>query len=378
MLPSAIEVMTAELAQVGNPSSLHSAGRRARKVVEQAREQVAAALGARPADVVFTGGGTEADNLAVLGLYRARRSADPARTVVLASAVEHHAVLDPVQALADSESATVFWLPVDPQGRIRLDALQQLLDEHSSRIALVTVMAANNEVGSRQPIAEVTALCSAHDIPVHSDAVQAVAWDDFDFAASGLATAAVSAHKVGGPHGVGALLVSRDTTVAPVLFGGGQERNVRSGTLDAPAVAAFAAALTDAVVQRADNRARVARLRDDLVQAVVAVDPTAVLNGSTDGLPSIAHFSFPGCEGDALLMLLDAAGVQCSTGSACTAGVPEPSHVLLAMGASRALAKSSLRFSLGVTSTHADVDALAQALPGVLERARRAGQVVSA
>ena len=370
--------MTAELALVGNPSSLHSAGRRARKVVEQAREQVAAALGARPADVVFTGGGTEADNLAVLGLYRARRAADPARTIVVASAIEHHAVLDPVQALADSESATVHWLGVDAQGRVDLDELQRLLQEFSSRIALVTVMAANNEVGSRQPVSDVVAMCAAHGIPVHSDAVQAVAWDDFDFGASGLATVAVSAHKVGGPHGVGALLVSRDTTVAPVLFGGGQERNLRSGTLDAPGVAAFATALAGAVANRAGNRDRVAALRAQLVRAVTDVDPTAVLNGSSEGLPSIAHFSFPGCEGDALLMLLDAAGVQCSTGSACTAGVPEPSHVLLAMGASRSLAKASLRFSLGVTSTIDDVDALAAALPGVLERARRAGQVVSA
>lgn len=376
MASAAVTVMTAELTQVGNPSSLHAAGRRARKVVEQAREHIAQALGARPADVVFTGGGTEADNLAVLGIYRARRAANPQRTMVVASAIEHHAVLDPVQALVEREGAVVHWLAVDESGRVRLNELDRVLAEHGPNIALVTVMAANNEVGTRQPIEDVVQRCEPYGIPVHCDAVQSIAWDDFDFGASGLATAAISAHKVGGPHGVGALLMARDVQVDPVLFGGGQERNLRSGTLDAPGVAAFAAALANAVADRESNRRRVSLLREQLVAAVRDIDATAILNGGSDGLPSIAHFSFPGCEGDALLMLLDAAGVQCSTGSACTAGVPEPSHVLLAMGASRAVAKSSLRFSLGFTSTTDDIAALQEALPAVLDRARRAGQVV--
>lgn len=373
----AIAAMTAELAVVGNPSSLHAAGRRARKVVEQSRELVAQALGAQPADVIFTGGGTEADNLAVLGLFRARRAANPDRIRVLASAVEHHAVLDPVQALAINEGAIVEWLPVDADGCLDVGALAALLADHADSIAFVAIMTANNEIGTRQPMAEVVRVCAAYDIPVHSDAVQSVAWDAWDFAASGLATAAVSAHKVGGPHGVGALLVSRTTTIAPVLFGGGQERGVRSGTLDAPGIAAFAAALTDTVASLDSRSQRVRALREELIAVVHEVDDTAVLNGSADCLPSIAHFSFPGCEGDALLMLLDAAGVECSTGSACTAGVPEPSHVLLAMGASPATARASLRFSLGATSTQADIAALADALPGVLARARRAGQMVA-
>ena len=377
MSPAALAAMTAELAEVGNPSSLHAAGRRARKVVEQAREQIAHALGAQPADVIFTSGGTEADNLAVLGLYRARRAADPARTHVVASAVEHHAVLDPVQALADREGATVHWLAVNRCGQVDLDHLHALLRDHGRNIALAAVMSANNEVGTRQPVADVVAACASLGIPVHSDAVQSVAWEPFNFRASALATAAVTAHKVGGPHGIGALLIARGVALEPISFGGGQEAKLRSGTLDAPAAAAFATALAETVAQQPERAARVRDLRAQLVAAVLECAPDAVLNGCDDCLPSVAHFSFPGCEGDALLMLLDAAGVHCSTGSACTAGVPEPSHVMLAMGRDRATARGSLRFSLGATSTSADIDALREVLPAVVARARQAGQALA-
>ncbi|NBO46703.1 MAG: cysteine desulfurase, partial [Actinobacteria bacterium] len=322
MSPSALAAMTAELAEVGNPSSLHAAGRRARKVVEQAREQIAQALGAQPVDVIFTSGGTEADNLAVLGLYRARRASDPTRTHVIASAIEHHAVLDPVQALADREGATVHWLRVNRCGQVDVEHLQSLLSEWAAQIAFVAVMSANNEVGTRQPIADVVAACAPLGIPVHCDAVQSVAWEPFNFRASGLASAAVTAHKVGGPHGIGALLLARGVEIEPITFGGGQEAKLRSGTLDAPAASAFAAALTETVREQQTRSARVRALREQLVAAVRESAPDAVLNGCDDCLPSIAHFSFPGCEGDALLMLLDSAEVQCSTGSACTAGVP--------------------------------------------------------
>lgn len=376
MSPAALAAMTAELAEVGNPSSLHAAGRRARKVVEQAREQIAHALGAQPVDVIFTSGGTEADNLAVLGLYRARRAANPARTHVIASAIEHHAVLDPVQALADREGATVHWLKANRCGQVEIEHLTSLLSEFGEQIAFVAVMSANNEVGTRQPIADVVAACEPLSIPVHCDAVQSVAWESFNFRASGLATVAVTAHKVGGPHGIGALLLARGVEIEPITFGGGQEAKLRSGTLDAPAAAAFAAALLETVEQQQSRSARVRALREQLVAAVRESAPDAVLNGCDDCLPSVAHFSFPGCEGDALLMLLDAAGVQCSTGSACTAGVPEPSHVMLAMGRDRATARGSLRFSLGATSTAADIDALREALPAAVERAKQAGQAL--
>lgn len=376
MSPTALAAMTGELAEVGNPSSLHAAGRRARKVVEQARENIAHSLGAQPVDVIFTSGGTEADNLAVLGLYRARRAADPARTHVVASAIEHHAVLDPVQALADREGATVHWLEVNRCGQVEIAHLTSLLAEFGEQIAFVAVMSANNEVGTRQPIADVVAACAPLGIPVHCDAVQSVAWEPFDFRSSGLATAAITAHKVGGPHGIGALLLARGVEIEPITFGGGQEAKLRSGTLDAPAAASFAAALSETVAQQQARSARVRALREQLVAAVRESAPDAVLNGCDDCLPSVAHFSFPGCEGDALLMLLDAAGVQCSTGSACTAGVPEPSHVMLAMGRDRSTARGSLRFSLGATSTAADIDALREALPAAVERAKQAGQAL--
>ena len=273
MSPAALAAMTAELAEVGNPSSLHGAGRRARKVVEQAREHIAHALGAQPVDVIFTSGGTEADNLAVLGLYRARRAADPARTHVVASAIEHHAVLDPVQALADREGATVHWLEVNRCGQVDLDHLHALLRDHDQQIAFVAVMSANNEVGTRQPIAEVVAACEPLGIPVHSDAVQSVAWEPFNFRASGLATAAVTAHKVGGPHGIGALLIARGVALEPISFGGGQEAKLRSGTLDAPAAVAFATALTETVAEQSERSARVRSLRAQLVAAVMECAP---------------------------------------------------------------------------------------------------------
>ncbi|MGN6333353.1 MAG: cysteine desulfurase family protein [Motilibacteraceae bacterium] len=377
MLPEAVEALTAHLGSVGNASSLHASGRRARRVVEESRETVAAALGARPSEVVFTGGGTEADNLAVKGIYWSRRAQEPRRTRILASSVEHHAVMDPVQWLADAEGAQVEWLPVDSSGRVDLGALEAALARDPESVALVTVMWANNEVGTVQPVAEIVETAHRYGVPVHSDAVQAVGHLPVDFAASGLDALTVSAHKVGGPIGVGALLVGRDVPLTALLHGGQQERE-RSGTVDAPAVASFAAALRATVAGLEERVARLAALRDRLVAGVLAQVPDAVLNGDPSPDPARrlagnAHFSFPGCEGDSLLLLLDARGVECSTGSACSAGVPRPSHVLLAMGVPEELARGSLRFSLGHTSTGADVDALLEALGPVVERARRAG-----
>ncbi|MFF5936821.1 cysteine desulfurase family protein [Streptomyces sp. NPDC012508] len=374
MLPEAIEAMTAQLAVTGNASSLHAAGRRARRVVEEARETLAAALGARPSEVVFTSGGTEADNLAVKGLYWARRDADPARTRVLASPVEHHAVLDAVDWLATHEGATVEYLPVDRHGRVHPDALREAIAREPETVALATVMWANNEIGTVMPVRELADVAREFDVPLHADAVQAFGQLPVDFGASGLAALTVSGHKIGGPYGIGALLLGREYSPVPVLHGGGQERHVRSGTLDAPAIAAFAVAGRLAAERREEFAREIGALRDELVAAVLAAVPDAILGGDpVDRLPANAHFTFPGCEGDSLLLLLDAQGIECSTGSACTAGVAQPSHVLLATGTDPDLARGTLRFTLGHTSTEEDVAAVAGAIGPAVERARTAG-----
>ncbi|ARX86621.1 MULTISPECIES: cysteine desulfurase family protein [Streptomyces] len=379
MLPEAISAMTAQLAVTGNASSLHAAGRRARRTVEEAREALAESLGARPSEVVLTSGGTEADNLAVKGLYWARRSgADggQARTRVLASPVEHHAVLDAVDWLGEHEGATVEYLPVDGHGRVHPDALREAIARNPEDVALATVMWANNEIGTLQPVRELADVCAEFDVPLHADAVQAFGQVPVDFGASGLAAMTVSGHKVGGPYGIGALLLGRAHSPVPVLHGGGQERHVRSGTLDVPAVAAFAVAGRLAAERREWFAREIGALRDELVAAVRAAVPDAILGGDPDPagrLPANAHFTFPGCEGDSLLLLLDAQGIECSTGSACTAGVAQPSHVLLATGTDPDLARGTLRFSLGHTSTKEDVEAVAAAIGPAVERARTAG-----
>ncbi|MGW5065810.1 cysteine desulfurase family protein [Streptomyces cyaneofuscatus] len=376
MLPEAIEAMTAQLSVTGNASSLHAAGRRARRTVEESRETLADALGARPSEVVFTSGGTEADNLAVKGLYWSRRDADPRRTRVLAGPVEHHAVLDAVDWLAEHEGATVDYLPVDRYGRVHPEDLREAILRNPDDVAMITVMWANNEIGTIMPVRELASVAAEFGIPMHADAVQAFGQLEVGFAASGLAAMTVSGHKIGGPFGIGALLLGRDHTPVPVLHGGGQERHVRSGTLDVPAIASFAVAGRLAAEGREHFARRVGGLRDDLAAAVRHAVPDAVLGGDPDPagrLPANAHFSFPGCEGDSLLLLLDAQGIECSTGSACTAGIAQPSHVLLATGTDPDLARGTLRFSLGHTSTEDDVKALAQAIGPAVERARTAG-----
>lgn len=373
MVPAAVSAMTAHLLDVGNPSSLHASGRHARRVVEESRETIAQALDCRPGEVVFTSGGTEADNLAVKGVYWSRRAEDPRRSRILSTAIEHHAVLDPLHWLAEAEGATVELLPVDQRARLEVDALRAAIERDPASVALVTVMWANNEVGTLQPIDEVVAIASEHGIPVHTDAVQAVGATPVAFARSGVDSLTLTGHKVGGPFGVGALVVRRELGVTALVHGGGQERDIRSGTIDTPAIAGFAAAVELAVKHQAEHAARVSALRDDLVRRVIEVVPDAHLHGHpTERLPGNAHLGFPGCEGDSLLMLLDARGIECSTGSACSAGVPQPSHVLLAMGCDEDQARHSLRFSLGHSSTEADVDALVEAIGPVVERARAA------
>jgi cysteine desulfurase len=375
--PEVIDAIVEQLGRLGNASSLHGSGRDARRVVEESRETLAAVLGARPSEVVFTSGGTESDNLALKGLYWARRAADPRRVRVLTTAIEHHAVLDSVHWLASTCSADLELVPVDADGRLDVDALDRSVRRDPESVALVSVMAANNEVGTLQPLDDVVAACAPHRIPVHTDAVQSLGQVPVDFAASGVDAMTITAHKIGGPIGVGALVLRRDVELVPLLHGGGQERDVRSGTLDAPAIVGLARAAELAVKGQAERGIRLAALRDDLIRRVRQVVPDARVNGAAGlgRLPGNAHLSFPGCEGDSLLMLLDAQGIECSTGSACSAGVPQPSHVLVAMGRDEATARGSLRFSLGHTSQPSDLDRLVEAIGPAVERARAAGVV---
>ncbi|WP_310962718.1 cysteine desulfurase family protein [Nocardioides terrisoli] len=377
--PEVAAAMTRQLGLTGNPSSLHASGRAARRAVEESRETVAAALGCRPGEVVFTSGGTESDNLALKGLFWARRREDGRRTRVISTAVEHHAVLDPLHWLEAEEGALVHLVGVDELGRIDVEELRRVVEQDPASVALVSVMWANNEVGTVQPLSEVVEIAGAHGIPVHTDAVQAVGQLPVDFAASGVDAMALTGHKVGGPYGVGALLMRRELAPMPLLHGGGQERDIRSGTLDTPAIVGFATACELAVRSQPALATRLGALRDDLVAGVQRLVPDATYNGDpVHRLPGNAHLTFPGCEGDSLLMLLDARGIECSTGSACNAGVPQASHVLLAMGASEEEARASLRFSLGHTSTGADVEALLEAIGPVVERARAAGLTAQA
>ncbi|CAN5340541.1 cysteine desulfurase family protein [soil metagenome] len=376
MPPEVIAVYAGALAVVGNPSSIHSQGQQARRLLEEAREQVAASVGADPVEVTFTSGGTEAINLAVKGLYWARNTAPGLpRPRILATRAEHHATIDSLEWLAAHEGAVIDWVPVDAVGRMDLDYLAAALDDD---VALVTVLWANNEVGTIQPTADVVALASAHRVPVHADAVSAYGYLPVDFPASGLAALSISAHKIGGPVGVGALIIARTATVTPLIHGGNQQR-ARSGTQDAAGAVAFGAAAhlvapSPGSPALAAGAAELRSLRDRLIAGVRAAVPTAVLRGDpVDRLPGNAHFTFPGCEGDSLLFLLDVAGFSVSTGSACQAGVPEASHVLLAMGLTEADARGALRVTLGHGTTEAEIDAFVAALPAAVDRARAAG-----
>jgi cysteine desulfurase len=366
--PEAQQVWLEASALTGNPSSLHASGRSSRRIVEEAREGIASALSCRPSEVIFTAGGTESDNLAVKGLAWGARG----KSVILRSPIEHHAVLDPIDWLCTTGEFTVTDVRVDHRGRVDV---ADLISHLSEDVALCTVMWANNEVGTVQPIAEIAAACASAGVAFHTDAVQAIGMLEVSADLEGLTALTISGHKIGAPVGTGALILDRDASIVPVLHGGGQERDVRSGTVDAASAAALAAAVTAAVTEQRGLFQRLEVMRDDLIRRVLAAIPEAQLMGDPGlRLPGNACFIFPGCEGDALLMLLDAAGVECSTGSACTSGVPDPSHVLLAMGVDPHDARGALRFSLGRTSSDGDVDALLEVLPGVVERARRAGR----
>ncbi|MCI4657361.1 cysteine desulfurase family protein [Cryobacterium zhongshanensis] len=385
MLPAAIEAYVDAMSVVGNPASIHSQGQNAKRMLEEARETVARSVGCDPIEVVFTGGGTEAINLAIKGLFWARAP----RRGILVPGGEHHATMDTVEWLERHDGAEPGWLPLDGTGRVDPARVADALATGTDDVALLSLLAANNEVGTLQPIAEIGELAATHGIPVHVDAVSAYGQVPIDFralsgagragsAGGGIVALSVSAHKIGGPVGIGALVLSRRASIVPLIHGGGQQRQVRSGTQDVAAAVAFAAAAS-ALGDLPARNVRLRALRDRLIAGVRSAVPTAVLNGPVpDGsneqrLPGNAHFTFPGCEGESLLFLLDAAGISVSTGSACQAGIPEPSHVLRAMGRSEAEARSALRITLGRDSTDADVDAFLAALPAAHAQASRAG-----
>jgi cysteine desulfurase len=383
--PGAIDAYLSAMTSVGNPSSIHAAGQGAKRMLEEARERVAATLGCDPIEVVFTSGGTESINLAIKGLYW-QRNANGHRRRILVPGGEHHATIDTVEWLECHDGAAIEWLPLDHNGMVKLDVLEAALAEETDSIALVSTIWANNEVGTVQPVADIARLTALAGVPLHVDAVSAYGHLPVDFDAlrsaaandaSGLVALSVSAHKIGGPVGIGALVLSRRASIVPLIHGGGQQRQVRSGTQDVAAAVAFAHAARQAAEVLEDESRRLAVLRDRTIAGVLRAVPDAVLNGPEPGsgqrLASNVHFSFPGCEGDSLLFLLDAAGIAVSTGSACQAGIPEPSHVLRAMGRDEAASRGALRVTLGRTSTAADVDAFLSALPAAYAQASRAG-----
>jgi cysteine desulfurase len=365
MFDAAIEAMNSSLRKLGNPSSLHTEGRSTRKDVEDAREGIARAIGCQASEVIFTGSGTEANNAAIKGLFW--RSD---KKVILISSIEHHAVLDPAHWLAEHEGAEIIEIPVTASGVIDLDFMKKVVAERASEIALISVMHSNNETGVIQPIADVVKI--AGDIPVHCDAVQSFTKVPLSFKELGLFAMTISGHKVGGPLGIGALILRRAVEIPPLLHGGGQERDIRSGTLNAPSIVALAAAV------KADlyDAKKVEALRDSFEAGVTALRPDAVINGKgAPRLPGISNITFPGTQSDSLLLLMDSEKVSCSTGAACTAGVHRPSHVLMAMGLTDVVSQSSLRFSFGSTNTQDDVAYALSVLPTVIERGLAANAV---
>lgn len=353
--------MAAVWERSGNPSSVHGSGRAMRALLEDARERLASAISAAPAEIVFTSGGTEADNLAVRGAAAVGR--EQGRPEVAAGSTEHVAVLEAVTSLGDRARL----LPVDPAGVVEEADLVALTEQ----VSLLSIGWVNSETGTIQDPHRTVAAASRAGALAHSDAVQALGHVPVDFAASQLDAMSLSAHKVGGPVGIGALVARREARLLPQSYGGGQERRLRSGTVPVALAAGFAAAATEAVQELAAERDRLQLLGERLHQALLSL-PAVRIHQAPAISPAIVHATFADCRADDLLLLLDAARIDCSTGSACSAGVHQPSHVLLAMGRSEADAVGSLRFSFGPTTTAADIDVLATALAEVVPQARRA------
>ena len=370
----ALQAFIEQSRQLGNPSSLHTYGRRVRKDVEEAREKLAGLIGCHSSEIIFTGSGTEANNLAIKGAYWHRNQSGKQRNVIVISAFEHHAVLDPARWLEDFEGAEVVEVPVTREGFVNLSELRNVMLERHDEIALISIMHSNNEVGTVQPMDDISKIAQEFEIPLHTDAVQSLGKVPLSFKELGLFAMTISAHKVGGPIGVGALILQKGIDITPILHGGGQERDIRSGTLNAAGIIAFVAATQSAMRDLESNAVKISTLRKKLVAAIQSEISDATLNGVLEGatLPGIANISFPNTESDALLLLFDAEGIACSTGSACSAGVQEASHVLMAMGMSEKEARSSLRFSLGTGNSDSDIEYLQTCIKRVIDRARAA------
>lgn len=367
MSPAAISAISQQMQQLGNPSSLHSHGRAARKALEDARELIAEQVHCLPSEVIFTASGTEANNIALKGLFWNGKKSG--KRVVVISEIEHHAILDPAHWLNTHEGAEVITIPVSNNGVIDLQILRDTVSARGPEIAVISIMHSNNETGVLQPIKEVVEI--AGDIPVHTDAVQSFKKVPVSYKDLGVTALTLSAHKIGGPLGIGALILRRAFEIPALLHGGGQEREIRSGTLNAPSIVAFAQAAHEKYPSEA-----VSQLRDSFIAGVKNAVPDAYINGEISArLPGIVNVTFSGTQSDTLLLLLDSAHVSASTGSACSAGVHEASHVLLAMGHNEVSAQSSLRFSFGSTSTQADVDYVLSVLPDVISRGRAANNL---
>ena len=366
---SALTALTNQAKKLGNASSLHSAGRSVRKDLEAAREEIAKAIDCAPSEVIFTATGTEANNLAIKGLYW--KAIKEGKNLIITSTFEHHAVMDPILWLAEHEGAKVIEIDVDKNGLVDLDKLKQVVIDNKGKISFISIMHSNNEVGTLQDIAQIVKI--AGDIPVHSDCVQSFGKVELSFKELGLTAATISAHKIGGPLGVAALILKRGLDIEPILHGGGQERDIRSGTFNAPSILAFAAAATESASQFKDRSVVVRKLKQSLVEVVKKNISDAWVNGDQgNSLPGIVSITFPRSDSEGLLLLLDSEGIACSTGSACSAGVQRPSHVLLAMGLSEDETTSTLRFSLSHSNTIAEIEKLGAVIASVVERSRAA------
>ena len=365
----AISALNNQIKKLGNASSLHSAGRSVRKDLESAREEIAKAIDCAPSEVIFTATGTEANNLAIKGLYW--KAAKSNRNVIITSTFEHHAVMDPIAWLAEHENAQVISINVDRNGFILMDELAQAIKDHQDKVAFISIMHSNNEVGTIQDVAKIVKI--AGDIPVHADCVQSFGKVVLSFKDLGLTAATISAHKVGGPLGVAALILKRGLDIEPILHGGGQERDIRSGTFNAPSIVSFAAAAKESVAAIADRDKKVRALKSELIQTVKKNVSDAWVNGDqTNCLPGITSITFPKTDSEGLLLLLDSEGIACSTGSACSAGVQRPSHVLLAMGLTEDETTSTLRFSVSHSNTVTEIAKLGSVIASVVARSRAA------
>lgn len=363
-----LAVVSEVMATLGNPSSLHFDGRKVRDLVEGAREKIASRVGAAPSEIIFTASGTEANNAAIKGLFWQRAP----RKVIVSTGIEHHAVLDPIHWLVEHEGAILREVSVGGDGAIDLDSLQAIIEAERDGIALVSLIHTNNELGTSISSEEMVRIRSMiGEIPLHLDAVQSLGKVPFDYAATGATSTAISAHKVGGPLGVAALILRRGMDITPLLHGGGQERDIRSGTLNAPGIVGFATAVEESVEDLEENRSRVLTLRHRLTEGLSGIIPDLRINGRADA-PGIVNVTFPGSENEASLLLFDSHGVSCSTGSACSQGLAQPSHVLLGIGLSEIEVNASLRFSLSHINTEDEIDQFLSVAAEVISGARAA------